>query len=214
MIYCIFWYHHGGLFTPPTGTSSHIVDHPRPLLRAPSAGWHKRAMGGDSWCAHSCTRTDTRSEKYSANAGNDEICPLVNVPPNSFKWRSLSASGCTWHCQPTNKLCLLCCSLKILIPLHVYVYTCPLKCMVLHDAVCVTMYAGKCFSLWWPKIFLSEKPSGFFFSCINTYTYYIIYVIYSKKWHRRDAFKCNILVLILIKYLFITFKIMFPNWKS
>lgn len=45
-LWYIFWYHHGVLFTPPTGSSSHIVDHPRPLLRASSAGWHKRATGG------------------------------------------------------------------------------------------------------------------------------------------------------------------------
>lgn len=49
----IFWYHHGGLFTPPAGTSSHIVEHQPPWLQAPGAGWHERATGGQLMHTHS-----------------------------------------------------------------------------------------------------------------------------------------------------------------
>lgn len=125
----------GSLHTPYRNQFSHR--RPPAATATSSECWvAQESYGGNSWCAHSRTRTDTRSEKFSDNAGNDETCPLVNVAPNSFKWNSLSTSGCTCHCQPTNKLCLLHCSPKILIPLNVYVYTCPWKCMLLCDTVC------------------------------------------------------------------------------
>lgn len=92
----------GGLFTPPAGSSSHIVDHPWPQPRVPGVGWHERALGeaADAHAptytnirqqthAHTQTLIDTSSENCFAIAGNYCTCPLVNVPSNSFNSNSL-----------------------------------------------------------------------------------------------------------------------------
>lgn len=53
----------GGLFTPPAGTSSHIVDHPWLSPWAPGVGWHERATGGTADArmhARTHTHTDTQ----------------------------------------------------------------------------------------------------------------------------------------------------------
>lgn len=113
-----------------------------------------------------------------------------------WKWWNMSSSKCSPKlvfsetlsalqvvlgiASRTNKPCLLHCSLNILTPPSMFTSTHAPRnacyCMIQR----VTVYSGKCFSSWWPKVFLSEKPPGLVFSLINTYTYYIICYLQQK----------------------------------
>lgn len=123
----------GSLHTPCRNQFAH--SRPPAATATSSQCWVAwESLGGGSWCAHTCTRRDTRSEKYYANAGNDKACPLVNVPPNSFKWNTQCFR--LYLALPDNKQALfVTLQSKNINPLHVNVYTCPCKYMLLCDRV-------------------------------------------------------------------------------
>lgn len=113
----------GSLHTPCRNQFSHSG----PPVATATRAWcwvTWKVLQGDSWCTrtYSPKRTciHTGSERCFANAENYWICPLVNVASNSLNSNTLSlcASGCTWHCPLTNKLCFV--SLKIIILHHTH----------------------------------------------------------------------------------------------